>query len=141
VLNRIAGTIIQATSQRRGPFCWDGFVLDPDALVDASGCLPLLCLLACNVAQRSGMPVPRLTLEADPDASFDVRLTRVDAGADGESYLQILRHVVISADADLQLLYRTCSTAPGFGFTYDVITKTAPVVAFFKSRVFDGSPF
>lgn len=35
----------------------------------------------------------------------------------------------------------TCGTAPGFGFSDDVIAKTVPVVAFFNSRVLNAVLF
>lgn len=42
-------------------------------------------------------------------------------------------------DADGNLY--TCGTAPGFGFSDDVIAKTVPVIAFFKSRVLSATLF
>lgn len=35
----------------------------------------------------------------------------------------------------------TCGTAPGFGFSDDVIAKTVPVIAFFKSRLVNATLF
>jgi hypothetical protein len=104
-LDQAIAIVLDALPRRSEPFTWGDAVLDTEALVDPSGCLPLLCCISGHHCAALGVPAPFNDLIPDKDASFNLQLRgfQVNPTTGFGAYLLVLRDVILTLESDLQI--------------------------------------